>query len=90
MVQGPGYSFKDEFDPSLKNMIKLEFYQWLMPDQKQMVLNFSLHTKKRPELDNKHSVFGHVVEGQSVVDAIAQNDLIDKIVILKGVKKLKL
>jgi cyclophilin family peptidyl-prolyl cis-trans isomerase len=32
-----------------------------------------------PWLDGKHSVFGEVVEGQSVVDAIAQGDKIVKL-----------
>lgn len=36
-----------------------------------------------PHLDGKHTVFGHVVEGQNVVDAIAQNDVIDQITIIR-------
>ena len=36
-----------------------------------------------PWLDNRHSVFGHVVEGQKVVDSIAQGDTIKKVEILR-------
>ncbi len=36
-----------------------------------------------PWLDNKHTVFGHVHEGQEVVDAIAQGDKIEKLEILR-------
>lgn len=36
-----------------------------------------------PWLDNKHTVFGHVVEGQSVVDAIAQGDKIESLEIVR-------
>jgi FKBP-type peptidyl-prolyl cis-trans isomerase len=36
-----------------------------------------------PWLDNKHTVFGHVQEGQEVVDAIAQGDKIEKLEILR-------
>ncbi len=36
-----------------------------------------------PWLDNKHSVFGHVVEGQDVVDSIAQGDLIESLEIVR-------
>jgi peptidyl-prolyl cis-trans isomerase A (cyclophilin A) len=34
-------------------------------------------------LDNKHTVFGHVVEGQDVVDAVAQGDSLDSIEIIR-------
>lgn len=34
-----------------------------------------------PWLDGKHTVFGKVVDGQDVVDAIAQGDIINKITI---------
>jgi len=36
-----------------------------------------------PWLDDKHTVFGNVVEGQDVVDAIAQGDLIDSVEIIR-------
>ena len=36
-----------------------------------------------PWLDNKHTVFGHVAEGQEIVDAIAQGDSIESLEIVK-------
>ncbi|MCG2459743.1 peptidylprolyl isomerase [Flavobacteriaceae bacterium F89] len=36
-----------------------------------------------PWLDNKHTVFGKVVEGQSVVDAIAQGDKIERLEVVR-------
>ncbi|CCG53856.1 Probable peptidyl-prolyl cis-trans isomerase precursor PpiB [Flavobacterium indicum GPTSA100-9 = DSM 17447] len=85
---GPGYSFKDEFDPSLKHD-KAGILSMANAGPKTNGSQFFITHKETPWLDNKHSVFGHVVEGQSVVDAIAQNDLIDKVVILKVGKEAK-
>uniref|UniRef100_UPI00356A5EFA peptidylprolyl isomerase n=1 Tax=Muriicola sp. TaxID=2020856 RepID=UPI00356A5EFA len=39
---------------------------------------FITHTAT-PWLDNKHTVFGHVVQGQEVVDAIEQGDAMDSV-----------
>ena len=34
-------------------------------------------------LDNKHTVFGHVIEGQDVVDAVAQGDVLETLEIIR-------
>jgi peptidyl-prolyl cis-trans isomerase B (cyclophilin B) len=34
-----------------------------------------------PWLDGKHSVFGKVIEGQNVVDSIAQGDVMKKVTV---------
>ena len=34
-------------------------------------------------LDNKHTVFGHVVEGQDTVDTVAQGDVLESVEIVR-------
>ena len=34
-------------------------------------------------LDGKHTVFGHVVDGQDIVDAVAQSDILDSVEIVR-------
>lgn len=84
----PGYKFKDEFP-------KDENGNLLLKHDKPGVLSmansgpttngsqFFITHKETPWLDGKHTVFGNVVEGQSVVDSIIQNDIIKKIEIIK-------
>ena len=50
---------------------------------------FFITHKETPWLNGKHTVFGHVVEGQDVVDKIAQNDVINSIIIIKNGKEAK-
>ena len=48
---------------------------------------FFITHRPTPHLDNKHTVFGYVVEGQKVVDTISQNDKIESVKIIRVGKK---
>ena len=44
---------------------------------------FFITHKATPWLDGKHAVFGRVIQGQEVVDAIAQGDILEKVTIVR-------
>jgi peptidyl-prolyl cis-trans isomerase A (cyclophilin A) len=79
---GPGYSFEDEFHPTLKHD-KPGVLSMANSGPASNGSQFFITHVPTNWLDNKHTVFGNVVEGQDVVDAIAQGDLIDSIEILR-------
>jgi cyclophilin family peptidyl-prolyl cis-trans isomerase len=79
---GPGYRFADEIDPALK---------FDAPGKLAMAnagagtngSQFFITHVPTPHLDGAHTIFGHVVEGQKVVDTIKQGDEIKSVTIIR-------
>jgi peptidylprolyl isomerase len=79
---GPGYSFKDEFDPSL-SFTGAGLLAMANAGPGTNGSQFFITHKETPWLNNRHTIFGKVIEGQDVVNAIAQGDYIVKVKILR-------
>lgn len=85
---GPGYAFQDEIREELKHD---------GPGVLSMAnagpgtngSQFFITHKETPWLNGKHTVFGKVIQGQDVVNAIAQGDVMEKVEIIRKGKEAK-
>lgn len=84
----PGYKFKDEIVTELKHSGP-GILSMANSGPATNGSQFFITHKETPWLNGKHTVFGHVVTGQDVVNKIAQDDVIKSVKIIRKGKEAK-
>lgn len=79
---GPGYKFMDEIDTTLVHDSP-GILSMANSGPNTNGSQFFITHKDTPWLNGKHTVFGHVVTGQDVVNKIAPNDVMEKVEIIR-------
>jgi cyclophilin family peptidyl-prolyl cis-trans isomerase len=87
-MSGPGYSFKDEIVPDLK-FTGPGILAMANAGPATNGSQFFITHVATSWLDGKHTIFGHVISGQDIVNAIQQNDVIIHIKIIRKGKEAK-
>jgi len=80
---GPGYRFPDEFHPELRHN-RAGMLSMANSGPGTNGSQFFITIVPTPHLDNRHTVFGQVVQGQNIVNSTRQGDRIERITIIRN------
>ena len=84
---GPGYRFDDEFSKNRRHD-SVGVLSMANAGPGTNGSQFFITLAPQPHLDNRHSVFGKVIDGMEVVNSIRQGDKIEKAVVKGDYKTL--